>query len=200
MMTALIISNIISWIAIAALFLVVLALVRQIGLIHERISPVGALSIEKQKLETGKAAPSFTLPSINGGNVSLGGDFEKDKHTLMFFLSDTCPVCKTLLPVLKDVAREESDWMELILASDGNREDHLTFIERDQLQQFPYLLSTELGMAYEIGKLPYGVLLDNNGNLVSHGLINSREHLESLLEAKRLGVPTVQTYYAQNAG
>jgi len=88
--------------------------------------------------------------------------------------------------------------MELVLASDGEEAKHQSFIEKEDLTQFPYVLSTELGMAYEIGKLPYGVLLDESGKLVSHGLINTREHLESLLEAERLGVPTVQTYYANN--
>lgn len=198
MTNALIISSLFSWIATITLFLVVLALVRQIGLIHQRISPVGALSIEKQKLITGEPAPSFTLPSLTGEMVSLGGDFKKRKSTLIFFLSDTCPICKTLLPTLKSVAKEEADWLELILASDGDKSTHQDFVERSSLTQFPYLLSTELGMAYEIGKLPYGVLLDNEGQLVSHGLINSREHFESLLEAKRLGSPTVQTYYADN--
>jgi len=198
MINALIVSNIISWIAVIALFLIVLALIRQVGLIHERISPVGALSIDKKKLTAGEAAPSFELPSLNGGTIKLGGDFQKKKTTLLFFLSDTCPVCKTLLPTLKSVARLESHKMELVLASDGEEAKHQNFIEKESLEQFPYVLSTELGMAYEIGKLPYGVLLDESGKLVSHGLINTREHLESLLEAERLGVPTVQTYYANN--
>ncbi|BFM18266.1 hypothetical protein R50073_44490 [Maricurvus nonylphenolicus] len=197
MINALIISNIISWLAIVALFIVVLALVRQIGLLHERISPVGALSIDKQKLKLGEAAPSFTLPSLTGGTIALGGDFNKPKSTLVFFLSDTCPVCKTLLPVLKSVARRESDWLELVLASDGDENGHKEFIARENLQDFPYVVSTELGMGFEVGKLPYGVLLDESGNLTSHGLVNTREHLESLIEAKHLGAPTVQTYYVE---
>lgn len=198
MIDALIISNVISWLAIVALFIVVLALARQVGLLHERISPVGALSIDKQKLKTGEAAPSFTLPSLTGGEVELGGDFTKAKSTLVFFLSDTCPICKTLLPVLKSVTRSENDWLELVLASDGEESVHRDFIARENLQSFPYVVSTALGMGFEVGKLPYGVLLDESGKLISHGLVNTREHLESLIEAKRLGSPTVQTYYVEN--
>ena len=37
------ISNIVLWIAVVALSAVVLALLRQVGILHERISPTGAL-------------------------------------------------------------------------------------------------------------------------------------------------------------
>jgi len=42
MIEALIISNIILWIALIALALMVFALTRQIGILHERIAPAGA--------------------------------------------------------------------------------------------------------------------------------------------------------------
>lgn len=199
MITALIVSNIVSWLAIIALSVAVLALVRQVGLLHERISPAGALSIDKQSLKIGEAAPSFKLPSLNGGDILLGGEHPQEKSTLLFFLSDTCPVCKTLLPVIKGIAIEEESWMRIVLASDGDSADHAAFISKAGLEGFPYLNSTELGMAYEIGKLPYGVLLDDDGTLISHGLVNTREHLESLLEAKRLGAGTVQAYVAEHS-
>jgi hypothetical protein len=37
-------------------------------------------------------------------------------------------------------------------------------------------------------------LLDESGVLVAKGLVNSREHLESLFEAKRLGVASLNEY------
>ncbi|NIB44708.1 redoxin domain-containing protein [Pseudomaricurvus alkylphenolicus] len=196
MNTTLLVATTISWGAIIALAITVLALVRQVGLLHERISPAGALSIDKQSLRAGEPVPSFQLPSLTGGNVTLGADFPQARCTLLFFLSETCPVCKTLLPVLTSVAKQEQSWLNLVFASDGDKQAHLDFIERRQLQAFPYVLSMELGVAFEIGKLPYGVLIEENGKLISHGLVNTREHLESLIEARRLGAPTVQTFMA----
>jgi len=35
--------------------------------------------------------------------------------------------------------------------------------------------------------------------LLAHGLVNNREHLESFIEAKRLGVSTVQEFVGRNA-
>ncbi len=45
-----------------------------------------------------------------------------------------------------------------------------------------------------MGKLPYAVLLDAEGTILSKGLVNSREHLESLIVAHELGIATVQDY------
>jgi len=183
---ALLISSVVSWVFLLGLAVVVYALARQIGVLHERIRPAGALSLGKV-IKPGEAAPAFTLPSLNGGAVTLGGAGADNKATLLFFLSPTCPVCKTLLPVLKSAQATERRWLRIVLASDGDAVEHEAFVERHGLRDFPYLLSAEVGMAYQIGKLPYGLLIDERGRVASHGLVNSREHLDSLFEAKVTG-------------
>ncbi len=62
------------------------------------------------------------------------------------------------------------------------------------LGEFPYILSQELGMTYRVGKLPYAVLIDETGVIRAKGLINTREHLESLIQAKEMGVASIQEY------
>jgi len=198
MIDTLLISNIVSWIFMVGLSVVVFALARQIGVMHERIKPVGALSLGKV-IKAGEAAPQFTLPSLNGGSVVLGGHAPLSQSTLLFFLSPSCPVCKTLLPVLKSVQDHETGWLRVVLASDGKEAEHMAFIREHRLEDFPYLNSTEVGMAYQIAKLPYGVLISSEGVVVSHGLINNREHLESLIEAKMLGFASVQELHRATA-
>lgn len=192
---ALMISSIFSWLTTLGLILALWALARQVGLLHERIKPVGALSLGKS-IKAGETAPSFTLPSLNGGSVSLGGGNAQGQSTLLFFLSETCPVCKTLLPVLKSIREQERARLRVVLASDGDEASHQAFIDAHRLQDFPYLLSQEVGMAYQISKLPYGVLIDAAGTVVTHGLINTREHLESLFEAQALGYASIQAFQA----
>jgi methylamine dehydrogenase accessory protein MauD len=43
-----------------------------------------------------------------------------------------------------------------------------------------------------VGKLPYAVLVDADGVVRAKGLVNTREHLESLFEAKERGVGSLQ--------
>ncbi len=188
MMEALTVAVILSWIVIIALCVVVYALTRQIGLLHDRLKPVGALSLG-QALQVGDPAPDFSLPSLNGGETRFGAQSQNDRETLLFFLSSTCPVCKELLPALKNIASAEQGRLRVVFASDGDEAEHRAFISRHRLEFFPYVLSAEAGMAYRISKLPYGILIGRNGSVLSHGLVNSREHIDSLVEASdTLGV------------
>jgi hypothetical protein len=45
-----------------------------------------------------------------------------------------------------------------------------------------------------VDKLPHAVLIDHDGKIVSKGLVNSREHLESLVVAHEMGLESVQDY------
>ena len=62
------------------------------------------------------------------------------------------------------------------------------------LQAFPYVVSEILGKTYGVSKLPYAVLIDEQGKIASMGIVNSREHLESLFEAKEHKVASIQEY------
>lgn len=186
------------WAAVIVLAVVVVALVaavfglaRQVGILYERIAPVGALILDAGP-KVGEQAPDFDLIGLDGRRVELGRPAATS--TLLFFLSPTCPVCKKLLPILRSTARSEAGWLRIVLASDGERGAQEKFYRQAKLEDFPYLLSTELGLAYKVSRLPHAVLIDETGHVKAKGLVNSREQLESLFTAKELGVSSVQEY------
>ena len=189
----LLVSNAILWVLVIGLALTVLALARQVGVLYERIAPAGALMIS-QGPAVGDVAPEFQLETLDGQRITLGGVPQSKKSTLLFFLSPTCPVCNTLIPVLKSIQRSESSWLDIVLASDGEVESQRSFVQRKELGQFPFVLSGELGMTYQVAKLPFAVLLDEQGVLRAKGLTNNREHLESLFEAMEQGVASIQEF------
>jgi len=193
MMQALIVSNVVLWVAVVLLGCVVAALARQIGVLYERVAPAGALMIGKGP-EVGEAAPVVRVEDLAGMARDVGAPSVEGRSTLLFFLSPTCPVCKTLLPVLRSIGRSEGDSLVVVLASDGPREEHEAFVREQHLDALPYVLSPALGIAYQVGKLPYAVLLDAGGVVRSRGLVNTREHLESLFEARERGVASIQDY------
>ncbi len=194
-MTPLAISVIVLWIVVLALLAVVFALTRQLGVLHERIAPVGALMLNRG-LTVGEQAPALDLVDLNGAAVHLGAPRSDGKSTLLLFVSPTCPVCKSLLPVVKSSGKQERGWLDIILASDGNPDEHRAYVQANDLGRVPYILSAPLGMTYQVSRLPFAALLDEAGVLRARGLVNSREHLESLFEAKRLGVASLQDYFA----
>jgi len=191
---ALMVSNVLLWIAVLVLLVAVIALSRQIGILYERVAPMGALVMDTGP-KAGDLAPTFELDALGGGRVRLGG--MQERSTLIFFLSPTCPVCKKLLPILKSIRAAESKWLDIVLASDGEAPAHERFRERAQLTDFPYVLSAALGMQYRVSKLPHAVLVDETGRVRAKGLVNSREQLDSLFAAHDLGVGSVQEYLDQ---
>jgi methylamine dehydrogenase accessory protein MauD len=132
-----------------------------------------------------------------GRPLHIGGPDPEGRSTLLFFLSPTCPVCKTLLPVLASIARAEREWLRLVLASDGPRAEHEAFVGEHGLGDGAYVLSTPLGLAYQVGQLPHAVLVDERGVIRGQGLVNTREHIESLFEAMERGVASVQEYLSK---
>jgi methylamine dehydrogenase accessory protein MauD len=184
---------------VIGLALVVLALARQLGVLHERITPVGALMLGKG-LKVGELAPVIDVVDLEARPLALGAPRGDGRDTLIVFVSPTCPVCKALLPVLKASRRSEQGALEIVLASDGDLAEQREFVRTQGLAAFPYVVSAPLGMAYQVNRLPFAALIDAQGVLRARGLINSREHLESLFEAKRLGVASLQDYLEAHAG
>lgn len=193
MLEALLISQVLLWLMLLVMAGLQFALLRQVGVLHERIAPMGALTLDKGPKE-GENAPVFELTDLMRRPVKIGGPSASGRSTLIFFLSPSCPVCKKMLPILRSMARTEARSLEVVLASDGEEPEHERFVAAQHLEEFPYVLSQQLGMTYRVGKLPYAVLIDELGMIRAKGLINTREHLESLVEAKERGIPSIQEF------
>ncbi|MFD2497690.1 hypothetical protein ACFSTI_00930 [Rhizorhabdus histidinilytica] len=66
-------SQIMLWIAVGVLGVLVMALARQVGVLHERIAPAGALTLH-QKVSVGDKGPEMELTALDGaGSASAVG-------------------------------------------------------------------------------------------------------------------------------
>ena len=196
-MSFLVASQILLWSALLVLALVCMALARQIGVLHQRIAPAGALSL-RQPLKLADLTPEMTLTALDGSAVKIGG-VRDGRSQLLLFLSPDCAICETLLPAVRSAQGAERGWLDIVLASDGDSGKHDAFVREKGLTKFPYVVSEQLGRSYGVAKLPYAVLIDEAGKLVSTGLVNTREHLESLFIAKETGVSSIQQFLSQRA-
>jgi len=194
-MTFLIASQIVLWIGLLVLGVVCFALARQVGVLHQRIAPAGALSI-RQPLKLGELTPQVTVTSLDGAALAIGG--ARGRSQLVLFISPDCTICAALLPSLRSTKGAERQWLDIVLASDGDDpQRHAAYVRDKGLTQFPYVLSEQLGRSFGVSKLPYAVLIDEQGRLVATGLVNTREHLESLFVAKETGVSSIQQFIAE---
>ena len=192
MTDALLVSNVLLWCVVIVLAVVVLALARQVGVLHERVAPAGAL-MPTMGPKVGEATQPATYPGLDGGPVVVGGPDGNARATLVLWISPTCPVCKALVPTATSMARAER--LRLVFASDGDKlAQHQAYVADLGIAAYPYVISQALGLAYAVSKLPFAVLIGGDGVLRSKGLVNTREHLESLVESMRSGVQSLQDY------
>jgi methylamine dehydrogenase accessory protein MauD len=194
-MSFVIASQLALWVALLVLAVVCMALARQIGVLHQRIAPAGALSLP-QPLKLGDLTPEMSLTGLDGSAVKIGG-VRGGRSQLVLFVAPDCAVCEALLPAVRSAQSAERGWLDIVLASDGEPEKHAEFVRRKDLSKFPYVLSEHLGRSFGVAKLPYAVLIDEAGKLSATGLVNTREHLESLFVAKESGVRNIQQYLGQ---
>jgi methylamine dehydrogenase accessory protein MauD len=168
-------------------------LARQVGVLHERIAPMGAMSSD-QGPAVGEMSPTFSVATLDGRPVSVGGASARQRSRLLLFVSPTCPVCKKVLPITSSLAKAER--IDVILIGDGDEAAQRAMVQRFALDTIPYVNAPQVGMTFRVGKLPYAILLDAAGVIRAKGLVNNREHLESLLVAEETGFGTIQAYLA----
>jgi methylamine dehydrogenase accessory protein MauD len=185
------------WGVVIILALTVLALARQVGVLHERIAPAGAL-LNGAGPGVGEHSPRLEVRALSGNAVTVGGSLAVGRALLMLFVSHTCPICKKLIPVAQDFTKTER--LEVLYVGDGDVAEQNKLIAQFGIDGKRFVNGPEIGLAYRIDKLPYAVLLDDEGLISAKGLVNSREHLESLIIAKESGFATLQSYLMAQSG
>ena len=191
MILSLIVSQIVSWIVMAALVVALLALARQVGVLHMRVAPAGALTTAGGP-SVGSGTTVVEATTLKGDHIHVGGASKGKSLRLLMFVSSACPLCKGLIPVAKSFAKDER--LDLTFVGDDDAATQRKLIEQQGLESYTFINGPEVGQAFAVGKLPYAVLLDGEGVVLSKGLVNSREHLESLVIAHEMGVKSVQDY------
>jgi|SRR5579863_2093097 methylamine dehydrogenase accessory protein MauD len=191
MLTVLIVSQILSWIVILGLGLALLALARQVGVLHVRLAPAGAL-LNSKGLVVGEPAPLLDTVTLDGAPLAIGKPLAKGRNQLLLFVSPHCPLCKDLVPIARNFAKTEK--LDIVFVGDDEVGEQRAMVARLEMGGMPFVNSSIVGRTYHVDRLPHAVLIGEDGTLLSKGLVNSREHLESLITAHEMGVVSVQDY------
>ena len=168
-------SYIVLWALVVALATLVVGLARQIGALHLRLGPRGALELDDEGPPLGSAPASAELLSPNGDRIGVGGEGEAQ---FLLFVSPDCPVCEQVLPAVGAVATEARFAPRVIV--DGEDEDARRVGGR-RAQRAPVAASPELGLAYGVPGTPYAVVLDERGIVRAKGTVNNMEQVEGLV-------------------
>ncbi|MCG8349567.1 MAG: redoxin family protein [Chloroflexales bacterium] len=179
------VSYLILWVIVLGQMLILLALARQIGILHKRLAPNGA-RMTNVGLALGQEAPKFQELDIHQRQTTLGN--ERSKSTLLVFVSPGCSACSDLMPAIRTIARMEQQVEVVIISLLQDEEINQDFVIRYKLHNLSYIIAPHLAQTYQVTTSPYAILVDSKGKVYTKGLVNHLEHLESLLNALDEGV------------
>jgi hypothetical protein len=149
------------WALLLVVCVVVVALARQVGTLHLRLGPRGALEIDDEGPALGTVLPGIPARAAAGGTVTLGGP---GPRRLVLFSSPSCIVCREVAPGVPAAAR--AGGLDAQILHDPEAERIL-----------------------EVPGTPYLMVLDELGIVLGKGTVNNLEQVEGLVDtaARRSG-------------
>ena len=125
--TVWIVSYVLLWMAVVVLGFTVIALLRQIGVLHTRVAPMG-VHFAGEGPDRDTLAPDHDVY-----------DYSTSPYTLVTFTSPTCELCATLVPQLRHMTTTY-DELELRMVSSATHEP--TF-RSFAVRSTPYLVAVD---------------------------------------------------------
>lgn len=170
-------SYVVLWALVVLLGITVVALARQIGTLHLRLGPRGALEMDEEGPPLGTALPEENLVDVDGVERSVGGP---GTSQLLLFVSPGCMVCEQVLPGIPAVARSSS-LAPFVLTDVDEHETRRAYRSKDI--GAPLLPARFAVERYEVPGTPYAIVLDDSGIVRAKGTINNLEQLEGLVDS-----------------
>lgn len=168
-------SYVVLWLLVLALSVVVVALARQIGTLHLRLGPRGALEVDDEGPPLGEALEPFDGSDINGTPVAIGGP---GRRRVLLFVSPGCRMCEELLLGLPAIA--QASGADAIAVTDVDaKESEIAYRARVRI---PVIAGVELAQRYGVPGTPFAVVLDSTGVVRAKGTVNNLEQLEGLVD------------------
>jgi hypothetical protein len=142
------------WILLVVLCVVVVALARQVGTLHLRLGPRGALEIDTEGPALGEPVPPVEARGADGAALVVGGP---GVRRLVLFSSPTCIVCREVAPALPAAARAGALLPQIVHDPDAER-------------------------MFEVPGTPFLLVLDELGIVRAKGTVNTLEQVEGLID------------------
>jgi hypothetical protein len=142
------------WILVLVLATVVVALARQVGTLHLRLGPRGALEVDSEGPALGEAPPAMPGIDGDGDRVLVGGP---GSARVVLFSSPTCSICREVAPGI-GAAASAAGLTPMVL--------HDPDLER----------------VYDVPGTPFLLVMDRSGVVRAKGTVNNLEQVEGLID------------------
>lgn len=182
-MVWLLVSDLALLVVIGGLAVVVLVLARQIGVLHERTAPAGALLQRAGEVKRIDLA-ELQVENLVGETLNLQR-MSSGQGLSLLFVGPDCPVCRSLLPHF------EPNFADLttVCCWVGNAQpkaEQMLYADRHGLDKARYLVTPQLGINLQVMQIPTLVIVDTDGNVVVREKLRGPKQLAQLAARLRL--------------
>ncbi len=148
---------------------------------HRGNRDIADSKINREGLPTGTQAPDFTLPTLDGGELTLQA--YRDRPILLVFSDPNCGPCAQLAPSLEQHHRRAAE-IRILMISRGDMAANRTKA-REQGLTFPIGLQKgwEISRQYAMFATPIAYLIDEEGVIAAEGASGSDAILDLLNHA-----------------
>jgi methylamine dehydrogenase accessory protein MauD len=183
MHTFLMISTLALWIVALTVGFLLLGTLRTMGLLQWKVDQLEATRPprgNRSGLKPGAKAPAFSLPDVEGEEVSLT-DFS-GRRTLLVFVQSGCGPCHDIVPELNRL--QQSGQLQVLVINSAEPEEARDWVQETHAD-FPVLIQDrwEVSKQYQVFATPFAFLINERGMIAAAGIVSSKQYLGYLLEA-----------------
>jgi methylamine dehydrogenase accessory protein MauD len=184
MITVLVISSILLWLALLGVALLLLGTLKAMTFLRWRLEQLQATTpVRKGRsgLKVGTKAPAFTLAGVGGSDVSLA-DYSGRKVFLVF-VQTGCGPCHAVAPELNRL--HANGKYQVLVVSNGEPEAVAKWAAEVQAE-FPVLVQDRWSVSkrYEVLATPFAFLIGENGVIASSGFVSNKQYMAFVLEGR----------------
>jgi len=161
------------WILVIGIAVLQVALLREVGLIHLRLSP------PEEGLELGSTAPELVAQDQAARQVYVN-DYLATDINILLFVSASCEACKQLLAELHGVTEQEFSRYQIVVIS---RDRELAQSHPASRAQSPILFAdqeSQVWRDYRVARVPWAYVLDRRGVVRAKGGVGTIHHLADM--------------------
>ena len=149
----------------------VVALIRQVGILHLRIQPVAGLS--------GAGGPDY------GSQLQLPARLNELTNReaarfLVAFVSTTCGICGPLTSSFGRIAKSARSDTAVLLVIDASDQDASKYVRTKSVSFLPYI-ADQAAFNDNVPGAPWAVVTDGSGNVLVSGGVNTLDNVEEML-------------------
>jgi methylamine dehydrogenase accessory protein MauD len=186
-MTLLAVVTAVQFVILLGLAVVVLSLARQVGILHERLTPAGMIR-SQQEVKPGERVPEVELPLLSGGSVALGEPNGNGAAlTALLFISADCPICKSVLPAYQAQLDQAANGCRGFWVADGAMPDYADYVDRYAIEPDRFAISPELARVLGVRQIPALALLDEDARLLTLETVTGPRQLGRLFAVRPAG-------------